>query len=163
MHGYIYDFPVLDAEVVGRGLIGFIHCCGGHELMCRYRCGCMSVYTSCIRDVRVWAKALEIKPRNSSQLGVTSEIHINSSTMWTELHHIFSPIALNIPLPGCERQLSLYWRSDWEAWRWKTVMSMTKESLLPHKPASCFSSYYCVTQYPWMTGQRPPLPTQASC
>lgn len=100
VHGYIHDFPVLDAEVVGLGLICFIHCCGEHELMCRCRCGRMSVCTSCVRDVRVWAKALEIKPGNRSQLEVASEIHINSGTMWTELGHIFSFIALNIPYLG---------------------------------------------------------------
>ena len=96
VHGYIHDFPVLDAEVVGLGLIGFIHCCGEYELMCRCGCGCMSVYTSCLRDVRVWTKALEIKHGNSSQLGVASEIHINTGTMWTELGHIFSSIALTM-------------------------------------------------------------------
>lgn len=32
--------------------------------------------------------------------GVASKIQINTGTMWTELGHIFSSIALNIPYLG---------------------------------------------------------------
>lgn len=43
VHGYIHDFPVLDAEVVGLGLIGFIHavvsmnlCVGAGVAVCQF-------------------------------------------------------------------------------------------------------------------------------